>query len=370
MPVAALKPTSEAYQVIPGQTETRQHIFSALVKRTYAIRPDGLVRLEKPRPFHLIDSYFKPGDPETCSIRTETDLVPFKLATDVVLIGSVHAPKGTAVPVLDAGIDVAGHRKILRVIGNRQCLFRERAAPAFTEPEEFRVLELRYERAYGGTDAHSIKDMPFSYPRNHLGRGFVLSNRPDLIHGLPLPNFEDPSDLLTPERVIVGEPERWPFQPLPQGFGWFQRTWYPRCSFVASVPAFLEPDTPLKEAQLGLVPANQVALARQFKLPSFDARFNSGASPGLSVPFLRGGERVRLLHLTPEGQSEFIVPSDVPQVRMDIGFGDRFPEAFLQTLCIRTGDGEVDLIWRVAHEYPGIDWLPEMKKLDVEVLAS
>jgi hypothetical protein len=28
---------------------------------------------------------------------------------------------------------------------------------------------------------------------------------------------------------------------------------------------------------------------------------------------------------------------------------------------------QLDLVWRGALEYPGIDWLPEMKRLHVEV---
>ena len=34
------------------------------------------------------------------------------------------------------------------------------------------------------------------------------------------------------------------------------------------------------------MPRNQVALARRFRLPAYDVRFNSGASLGLAVPFL------------------------------------------------------------------------------------
>jgi hypothetical protein len=28
---------------------------------------------------------------------------------------------------------------------------------------------------------------------------------------------------------------------------------------------------------------------------------------------------------------------------------------------------QVDLVWRGAHEYPGVDWLPEMKRLTAQV---
>ena len=33
----------------------------------------------------------------------------------------------------------------------------------------------------------------------------------------------------------------------------------------------------------------------------------------------------------------------------------------------RCREGEVDLVWRAAFPYPGLDWLPEMTKCEVTV---
>jgi len=362
----------EEYKVVSGKDDRRQFVFSLLVKRTYDIgAAQSLVRAQKARPIHLIDVYYPPADPATSSVQFENDMAPFKVATDVVVIGKVYAPGGKAVHQLDASIEVGAEtgasHKTVRVIGDRKCIFQSGATPAFTEPVPFTTMDLRYERAYGGTDSKSIPDLPFPYPRNHLGTGFVLNNTAEVIEGLALPNFEDPEDLLTPDRIVVGEPERWSGQPLPQGFGWFQRTWYPRSSFVGAVPGFIEPDTPLREEALGLVPKGQIALARQFRLPSFDVRFNSGASAGLAVPFLKGGEPIRLTNLSAEGTLAFTLPADAPRMIMDIGFGERELAPFLQTVCFRAEERQVDLVWRGSHEFPGIDWLPEMTRLHVEV---
>jgi hypothetical protein len=355
------------YQVVASKDDQRKDVFCVLVKRTYDTRGRKPVRAEQDRPVDLIDVYYPPGDPETSSVRYENDLTPFKIATDVVVLGKVYSPGGKPVPVVDAAVDVGGRTKGIRVFGDRKCLFHSQSAPGITDPRPFTEMEMRYERAYGGSDPLSIPEMPFSYPRNHLGRGFVLKNLRELVEGLALPNFEDPTDLLTPDRVLVGEPENWWRQPMPQGFGWFQRTWYPRCSFVGSVPGFVDPDTVVREEQLGLVPKRQFALARQFKLPSFDIRFNSGASPGLAVPFLQGGERIRLAHLTPDGLLDFTVPVDPPRIGLNIGMGMRDLAPLLQTVLIRPEDRQVDLVWRGAHEFPGMDWLPEMTHLEVEI---
>src|SRR5262249_56012955 len=107
--------------------------------------------------------------------------------------------------------------------------------------------------------------------------------------GLAGGDVEDPTDLLAPEGIILGEMERWNQMPLPQGFGWFQKTWYPRCSFVGAMPGFVDPDEAMREEALGLVPKGQIALARRFQLPSFDLCFGNGASSGLVFPYFIGG---------------------------------------------------------------------------------
>jgi hypothetical protein len=362
--MAAKQEQKEKFTVIPGNNEAGAPIFSVLVKRTYDLRAGlPLVRAEHDNPLVKMDEYYDHGDPEWATVEHETDLVAYKLATDVVLIGKAHAPAGKAVAQMDVALEAAGHRKVIRVIGDRRCIFRDKQPALFTEPVPFTEMEIRYERAYGGKDLRSIPDLPFYYPRNPVGTGLALKNIREVVEALSLPNLEDPKDLLTPQRIILDEPERWNQQPLPQGFGWYQRTWYPRCSFVGSVPGFVEPDTVMREEQLGLVPQGQIALARQFKLPSFDARFNNGASLGLALPYLSGGEPIRLYNLAPEGQTEFFLPKDIPKIMLDIGLGENELKAVLHTVCIRLEERQVDLVWRGAHEYPGVDWLPEMKRM-------
>lgn len=358
----------EYVHITSGHTETKQPIFAVLVKRTYDIHSDQpAVRAEQTATLLETDLYYDEGDPERCTVKFENDLTPYKLATDVAIIGKAMAPGGRPVQQLSIGVEVAGKRKLIHVTGDRYCIHRPNQIPEFTDPVEFSEMELRYERAYGGKDEISIPDLPFHYPRNPLGMGLALRNEPEIINGLRLPNLEDPNDLLTPERVILGEPANWNQQPLPQGFGWFQKTWYPRCSFAGSVPGFVRSDTTMREEALGLVPENQIALARQFKLPSFDTRFNNGASIGMAFPYLQGNELIRLANLTPEHLLSFTLPGERPRLMLDIGLGENELTPVLHTVCIRLEDRQLDLIWRGAHPYPGVDWLPQMKRLHAEV---
>jgi len=355
---------SETFIVLPGKADDGNPIFSVLVKRTYDIKPDSVcIRAERTNPLVNVDLYYDGGDPENSTVQCETDLAPYKVATDVVVLGTAYAPGGKPVTQMDVAVEVTGRKKVIRIIGDRRCLYRDKFVPSFTDPVPFTEIEVRYERAYGGHDMKSNPQLPFYYPRNHLGKGIAIKNIREVVDGLGLPNLEDPQDLLTPERIVLGERDNWNRQPLPQGFGWFQRTWYPRCSFVGSVPGDVNLDEPMREELLGLVPKGQVALARQFKLPSFDARFNNGASPGLVLPFLSGGESVKLLNMTLEGQLNFFLPTETPRIVFDIGLGENELKPVLHTVCIRLAERQLDLVWRGAHEYPGFDWLQEMKRM-------
>lgn len=356
--------TKEESVVVVGETETRTPIFSVLVKRTYKIRPGREVqRIPRANPFVQADVYYDHGDPESSTVKFENDLAPYKLRTDVVLIGKAYAPGGAPATQIGVGLAVDDHRKVIRVIGDRRCVHRANGPPSFTDPEPFTEMEVRYERAYGGIYLRDDPVRMLPYPRNHQGVGFVLKNTREAVDGLRLPNLEDPDDLLTPERIVVEEPERWNGQPLPQGFGWFQRIWYPRCSFVGAVPGFVDPDDVMREETLGLVPAGQIALARRFKLPGFDVRFNNGASLGMALPYLTGGELIRLRNLTLDGSLDFRLPTEAPGMTLDIGLGGNALKPVMHTVCIRVDAMEVDLVWRGAHPFPGVDWLPEMKRL-------
>jgi hypothetical protein len=300
-------------------------------------------------------------------VKLENDLAPYKLATDVVVVGTARTASGQPVAQLDASVEVGRFKKTIRVVGDRHCHFRAGQPPIFSEPAPFTEMEVRYDRAYGGKDEKSVPPIEFSYPRNTMGVGLAVKNVKEAVEGLRLPNIEDPNNLLTPDNIILGELDRWNQQPLPQGFGWFQKTWYPRCSFVGSMPGYVDVDEVMREELLNWVPKRQVALSRQFRLPSFDVRFNNGGSWGLIVPFLEGSERVTVDGLTTGGPLSFDLPGERPAMSLDIGLGEAALKTVLHTVLVRVDDGEVDLIWRGALEYPGVDWLPEMQGLRVEV---
>jgi hypothetical protein len=356
------------FQIVPGRNDSGEHVFSVIVKRSYRITPNGRTeRLPTDNPLRLIDEYWDDGDPETSTVQHESELAPYKSATDVVVIGKAYAPHGTPTQRMRVGVRIGGVQKVLMITGDRRCHYREGELPAFTDPEPFVEMEVRYERAYGGRDAKSIPEIPFIYPRNGRGTGVVLRNVKEAVDGLPLPNIEDPDDVLTPERILIHEPERWHLQPLPQGFGWRQRTWYPRSALIGSYPPFLDPGTVTAEERMGLLPNDHVALAKQSRLKPMMAQFGNGASFGMVVANLKGDETVALGGFSADGTIRFALPGDTPVILLDIGLGEHQLEPRLHTVSIRPDDGEVDLIWRAATVYEGYSWLPKMTRLHAEV---
>jgi len=360
---------SKIYQVVHGTDGENKPIFSLLVKRTYDIQADGrVIASGQPCEFRKVDEYYDGGDPEWATIKFEAELVPFKPNVDVVVVGKAYAPHGRPTDQMDIEVRIQNKSKRIRVIGDRTCRHNPGRPPAFTAPAQFQHMEIRYERAFGGKDEISDPSTPLSYPRNDIGCGIALKNVRERVEGLSLPNLEDPTDLITPERIILNDPYRWNTLPLPQGLGWFQRSWYPRSSFIGSMPPYLDPDEVMREELLELVPKKQVALSRQLKLPSFHPLFNNGASIGLMLQTLNGTESVTLDGLTPSGHLDLMLPGDPPKLMLDIGLGENQLSPVLQTVCIRPEDMQLDLIWRGIHSYPGLDWLPEMKQLRAEVV--
>jgi hypothetical protein len=366
--MALLNESNGVFQIVTGKNVSEEHIFSVVVKRTYRIDGTGVLRrCEVDQPLRGVDTYYDKGDPSWSTLKHEQELVACKPSVDVVVIGNAYAPQGVPVESMNVSVQVGGRAKELIIFGDRECRHRDHADPLFTDPKPFTQMEIRYDHAYGGQDELSDPNIPFHYPRNNMGKGVVLRNDKQIVDGLALPNIEDPQDLLSPERVIIGDPERWHEQPLPQGLGWRQHGWYPRSALMGSYPAFTEVGTVTAEERMGLLPENHIALAKQSRLPTFEAYFNNGASLGMIFQALRGDEPVTLKGLSAHGPIEFALPGESPGILLDIGRGERQLDSKLQTVSIRPDDGEVDIIWSGMEVYEGYGWWPKMRRLHAEV---
>jgi hypothetical protein len=352
--------------VLPGQSPSGQYVLSVLVKRTYSIVPNGVaVRAERDVKLLSADKHY--GDPLNSSVRFEGDFVPFKVATDVVLNGTAYAPEDVPTTDFIAALTVDGARKELLLIGDRVCHYDGDRPPIFSDPEPFVTLDLRYERAYGGVDVFSDPTMQCAYVRNPIGRGFVVQRTEATIEGLELPNIEDPDDPLTPGRLTLEHFMYWEDQPMPRGLGWVAKPWQPRSLLAGVMPADRLIEQELRAAYAMAVPPEQREMFDQTQLPDMDFLFFNGASEGLILPYLAGDEEITTENLSIEGALTFTLPGERPRIGLDIGMGLYEPEVVLHTVQIRMEDREIDLVWRAAAAYPGPDWLPHMRKMEVLV---
>jgi hypothetical protein len=342
-------------------------ILSVLSKRTYAIWPDGrTVVADEQLP---LDTSMEPvanGYDETW--KAELDVAPFKTATDVLVFGRAHAPHGSCQQMqVEVGLPHLRHALRYNVIGDRRCGYNAMGPPHVSAPEPFETMPLGYDRAYGGVDLSiehpepprdleealaMLVSPPGAYPRNPVGRGYVVNNRPELVDGLLLPNIERIDQLLRPEWILVGQPGRWHHQPLPAGFGWVDPSWFPRCAFAGAYPLFPAPSN-VAEVVVGHLPEDFLQrYAPTDYGPRFDFRFFNGASLGLAVPYLRGDEVITTRGLTPAGDFALRLPGDRPQPVARYRTRPLTMEVVPHTVAVMVEERCVSMVWRASAVLP------------------
>jgi hypothetical protein len=364
---AQLPAVPQHHVVLPGQAPNGAPILAVLVKRSYRIATGApAVRLERAESLVPGDRHF--GDPMNSTVAFESDHVPFKPSTDVVVHASAFAPGGTPAHEFVASIVIGSVRKNIVVIGDREVRYRDRADPEFTEPAAFVEMPVRYEQAYGGVDVRSDPTMALPYARNHLGRGFVVRNAKESVDGVRLPNIEAPDDRLTPERLCCGHVMYWERQPVPDGIGWYSKYWQPRASKAGVMPGDRALEQQMRRDYARALPPEQRADYAKTALPNMDFAFFNGASRGLVRPRLGPGERIAFRNLHPSGDVIGALPDEWPTIALDIGKETSSAQrGVLQTVMVRLDALEIDMVWRAAFPYPGLDWLPRMRRMHVEI---
>lgn len=335
--------------ILAGDADGRQ-IVSLHAKRTYAFDARGVcVLADEQVPLYV------PRDEPRAPWHSEMDVIPVKRTTDVIIHASAYgggARRSTASVAI-------GTRKVgYNISGDRRCAYRGPGSIQFSEPEPFDAIPICYENAYGGIDENApvpaqktlmdfLRRHPGAYPRNMVGRGYIITEGREAVEGLLLPNVEHPEQPLTPQNLIVGTSENWWRQPLPWSCDWFDKSWYPRSSFLAGPPS----GTPLDdhefaEVRLGWVEAGQRASADRKTLEEMvDGRYFDAASPSLVVPFLRADERIELRGMTPSGRLVVQLPGVLPrmEVRFDGKNYDLSPR--LNRLVISVDEERLSLVW-------------------------
>lgn len=301
------------------QDKDAKKYWLVCVKATFAIAEDGRLfpsALQEPV---LIQARHREEDFEK-SLLYESDFFGIKPATDVVVNGLAWVPGGVSAEQVDIGLAVGPIRKPLRVLGNRVWRVNALGGASMTRPEPFERMPLFWENAFGGWDrtdcdptAHRLE------AHNPVGKGFVVN--PDGFGNVPLPNIEDPANLITSPRD----------KPVPVGFAPVSCAWSPRRELAGTYDETWQKNRfPLWATDL-------------------DPRYYCAAPLDQLVPgYLKGGETVHLKNLSRGGRMQFDLP------RLIFGFATRIRRqtihhsGFLASVVIEPEFPRVIMTWQSA----------------------
>lgn len=311
------------------------HWWLVAVRATFTIEVrSSAVRLTladpQPPPV-LVPEYH--GEPGTSSLRHDSDLLARKPATDILALASAHAPGGRPTPTVPVTLRVGPLEKTLVVHGER-VYCKGPTGPTTSAPAPFLARPIRYELAFGGSDRsdpypaqHRIDE------RNPVGRGF--SRRSGRLDGAPAHAIEHPG----------GDPAT----RGPAGFGPIAPDWLPR------------------RALAGTYDARWEATRRPLLPDDYDPAF-ALAAPLDQRALLRGGERLELLNMSPDGALAF----DLPRVHLSVTsrFGRRHRShepPLLATVLVEPDERRLSLTWQSALRVAA----PDADDLDVtEIVAQ
>ncbi|APR80416.1 Uracil-DNA glycosylase, family 4 [Minicystis rosea] len=266
-----------------------------ICKATFALMP-GELRLTEEQDDPNEDENFWDDD-RNRSVYAPSDLAPFKVRADVVLVGKAFSPQQAPVRTLHARLSIGAIDKTVEC-----CADRSWSPGGEREGAPFTSMWLLYERAaYGAENPAGVRFDP------HAGGA--------------LPN------LMPPGAMHGRRPEAIP----PIGFGPIASQWPARHSKLGHLPSGYAPrafvDVPIPDA--------------------LDPAFFNVAPPDQQRDFFEPGERLVLENLSPKHPVlHATLPAARPRAFLDRGAGLEELNLLCDTLWIDTDRAVATLTWR------------------------
>lgn len=308
----------------------REHLV-IVTKATWSIpAPGQRPRPLPPQPLALADEYL--GEPGLSPMRYGADMARFKPRCDVLFDARAHAPDGQSVTQLLAGFEIgeAGHssylRKLLRVHGPRR--WQQVAAGLggyrVGNTEAFTSTPLHHGLAFGGSRNFERRGQPLceAHLYNPVGLGWAGQQTLTQLHNQPAPQLEHPE-----EPVMQPDAKRQPHALSAVG-----RHWMPRRRWAGTY------DEAWRREVFPLLPAD------------FDEQFHQCAPLDQQMPYLHGGEAVRLINLLPQQPDlRFKLPALRPLVRvLRSNHAQEAPLSNWDTLYFETEQRRFSAVWRAS----------------------
>lgn len=363
-----MKTSIKNIKLTSGQLPGGDLLLSGIAKRTYTIDKNGEC-LYAPEQLGLIDEPQYYPDNEDLLAR-DVDMYAAKQLSDVVVKGAIQlAPRQ---PFTTAEIRIGNHATAILGIGDRRAYLDLNQQLRFTPAQDRKEIPLRYDYAYGGNDAQAFKKNvpplseetlkllpddtdwstanPYRYPRNPFGKGYMVELDHKTFGEVDLPNLEDPSNRLSPDRFFAKAAGLWHTMPVPQATDWVNYEAFPRINYFGFQHFFTGSPLESEEVVRGWAPPEVFSEPQSELIPQLTAKATNGASLGLQLPYLRPDAVVHLKNIYP-GSSNFSLklPNDIPSIWVD-GRNGRLIETKpkIYTLEIDLHLNLVSILW-VGH---------------------
>jgi hypothetical protein len=303
-----------------GMKPDGREMLVVAVKGTFTIPKAGkeACLAEEQIPLIMADTFT--GEPGFSAPAYEVDYAPIKHRCDVMLNGSAYTPEGRPARMVQVGMKVGQLTKTFKVVGNRYWNAGILIEP--TAPEEFNVLPISYDNAFGGLDNfHQDKNKHSAYMLNPVGKGYHRQLDSDLVDGTPLPNNEE---INRPIQRPDGD-----YQPM--AFGPVGRGWTPRLQ------------------QAGTYDQDWIDNTFPFLPADFNEAYYQAAPLDQQMPYPKGGEEVVLVNLSPEGRIAFRLPTvEIPVVFFRKKGERHETHAVIDTIVIEPDKGIFTITWRAG----------------------
>ncbi len=304
-----------------GMKPDGRELLVVAVKGTFIIPKQGeeprLAEAQEP----LIEADTFTGEPGFSAPVYEVDYAPIKHYCDVLLIGSAYAPQGRPVSKVQVGLKVGSLTKTFYVVGER--FWDGGVVISPSSPGLFERMAISYDVAFGGLDNfHQDERKRSAYMLNPVGKGYHARLASELVDGTPMPNTEE---LNQPIRTPDGDYK-------PMAFGPIGRSWSPRLQYA------------------GTYDQNWIDNISPFLPPDFNESYFQAAPPDQQIPYLKGGEDVFLVNLTPDARCQFRLPDiKIPVVFYLKKGGKEEALAVIDTLVIEPDLQRFSVTWRVTR---------------------
>jgi hypothetical protein len=300
-----------------------------VIKATYSISNGKVQLCEKQEPIRFADEYW--GDPGASSIKYAGETALHKPATDVILLGNAYA-LGKKQRSVDVNLLAGKISKTIRVFGDR----RWEGTPPFeriSEPQPFDKLPLLYEKSFGGIDISS-EEFPESESRNPVGVGFRARHSKRNLSGTPLPNIENPAQLIQSPKD----------RPGPAGTGFIAPHWEPRRSRAGTY------DTRWQTERAPFLPDD------------YNPSFQQAAPADQIYPgYMEGGEQIIVENASPNGRLSFLLPTTRLGISVNLEEEPVSMQMRLDTVVIDGDSSRLQIVWRgnllVHNKVYDIPWI-------------